>query len=493
MKKTTKTLVALMLVVAMILSFAPITSNAATTHFSVSSASAEIGQKATIELKTKEAVSLDNISIEIEYDASKVSITKADLVMTNEFKAFFNDTDPDLESPDMRGSNVHTEDGKEVGKATAYAVKGLDPVKVPAGTTILTLTYTVLDAGAGNNNIKFDIDSGDSANGVDYKGVLNSTITGTLPPVAVSGVTLDKTSGTLNEGETVTLTATVEPADATDKTVTWASSNNAVATVENGVVKAVAPGTAVITATAGNQSASYSLEVKAPLKGITLNHSEMTVIKGQSAPLTVSYNPTYTTDAKDVTWTSSNEDVATVENGVVRGVSKGTATITAKVGGFTAECTVTINEIPLKEIAIDTTDFEMEVESTKQLGVVYNPNDTTDDKKVVWSSDNEDVVTVDENGVVTAVAVGEATITADVNGKTATVKITVNEKKIDEPTEDDKKDDNTEVDVPTDEVGKVEENKPELPKTGDIAIGVVVALMLVSAAGIVFITKKNRK
>ena len=132
----------------------------------------------------------------------------------------------------------------------------------------------------------------------------------------------------------------------------------------------------------------------------------------------------------------------------------------------------------------------MEVESTKQLGIIYNPNDTTDDKKVVWSSDNEEIVTVDENGVVTAVAVGEATITADV---TATVKITVNEKKVEEPTEDDKKDDNTEVKVPSDETGKVEENKPELPKTGDIAIGVVVALMLVSAAGIVFITKKNRK
>lgn len=481
MKKTTKTLVALMLVVAMILSFAPITSNAATNSFSVSNASAEIGQKATITLVAKEDVSFDDISVEIAYDANKLSIEDDDLFITDEIMNLFNDN--------RAGDMVMG--GTQKGLTTFSAVKGKVPAVIPAGTPIVKLSYTVLEAG--NITLNINVDAEDSELSKNYLEDIVSTITGTLPPVAVSGVTLDKTSGTLNEGETVTLTATVEPADATDKTVTWASSNNAVATVENGVVKAVAPGTAVITATAGNQSASYSLEVKAPLKGITLNHSEMTVIKGQSAPLTVSYNPTYTTDAKDVTWTSSNEDVATVENGVVRGVSKGTATITAKVGGFTAECTVTINEIPLKEIAIDTKDFEMEVESTKQLGVVYNPNDTTDDKKVVWSSDNEDVVTVDENGVVTAVAVGEATITADVNGKTATVKITVNEKKIDEPTEDDKKDDNTEVDVPTDEVGKVEENKPELPKTGDIAIGVVVALMLVSAAGIVFITKKNRK
>lgn len=381
--------------------------------------------------------------------------------------------------------------GTQEGLTTFAAAKGKTTVVIPAGTPILVLSYTVLEAG--NIALNINVDAEDSELSKNYLEDIVATITGTLPPVAVSGVTLDKTSGTLNEGETVTLTATVMPEDATDKTVTWASSNSNVATVANGVVTAVAPGTAVITATAGNQSASYSLEVKAPLKGITLNHSEMTVIKGQSAPLTVTYNPTYTTDAKDVTWTSSDATVATVENGVVRGVKAGTATITAKVGAYTATCEVTINEIPLKEIAIDTADFEMEVESTKQLGVIYNPNDTTDDKKVVWSSDNEEVVTVDENGVVTAVAAGEATITADVNGKTATVKVTVTEKKVNEPTEDDKKDDNTEVKVPSDETGKVEENKPELPKTGDIAIGVVVALMLISAAGIVFITKKNRK
>lgn len=478
MKKTTKTLVALMLVVAMILSFAPITSNAATNSFSVTNASAEIGQKATIELKTKEDVSLDDISVEITYDTSRISILEEDIVMSDTINALFGDNS---------GTVLHKD-----GKVTFGAYK-LSPVSIPAGTTILTLTYTVSEAGAGDTAININVDAEDSELSKNYLEDIVATITGTLPPVAVSGVTLDKTSGTLNEGETVTLTATVMPEDATDKTVTWASSNSNVATVANGVVTAVAPGTAVITATAGNQSASYSLEVKAPLKGITLNHSEMTVIKGQSAPLTVTYNPTYTTDAKDVTWTSSDATVATVENGVVRGVKAGTATITAKVGAYTATCEVTINEIPLKEIAIDTADFEMEVESTKQLGVIYNPNDTTDDKKVVWSSDNEEVVTVDENGVVTAVAAGEATITADVNGKTATVKVTVTEKKVNEPTEDDKKDDNTEVKVPSDETGKVEENKPELPKTGDIAIGVVVALMLISAAGIVFITKKNRK
>ena len=478
MKKTTKTLVALMLVVAMILSFAPITSNAATNSFSVTNASAEIGQKATIELKTKEDVSLDDISVEITYDTSRISILEEDIVMSDTINALFGDNS---------GTGLH-KDGKVI-----FGAYKLSPVSIPAGTTILTLTYTVSEAGAGDTAININVDAEDSELSKNYLEDIVATITGTLPPVAVSGVTLDKTSGTLNEGETVTLTATVMPEDATDKTVTWASSNSNVATVANGVVTAVAPGTAVITATAGNQSASYSLEVKAPLKGITLNHSEMTVIKGQSAPLTVTYNPTYTTDAKDVTWTSSDATVATVENGVVRGVKAGTATITAKVGAYTATCEVTINEIPLKEIAIDTADFEMEVESTKQLGVIYNPNDTTDDKKVVWSSDNEEVVTVDENGVVTAVAAGEATITADVNGKTATVKVTVTEKKVNEPTEDDKKDDNTEVKVPSDETGKVEENKPELPKTGDIAIGVVVALMLISAAGIVFITKKNRK
>ena len=84
------------------------------------------------------------------------------------------------------------------------------------------------------------------------------------PVVAVSGVSLSQTSVTLSVGGSVSLTATVSPSDATDKTVTWASSNPSSVTVENGLVKAVSPGTASVTATAGGKSAKCDIPVLLP-------------------------------------------------------------------------------------------------------------------------------------------------------------------------------------------------------------------------------------
>ena len=84
------------------------------------------------------------------------------------------------------------------------------------------------------------------------------------PVVAVSGVSLNQTSVTLSVGGSVSLTATVSPSDATDKTVTWASSNPSSVTVENGLVKAVSPGTASVTATAGGKSAKCDVTVQIP-------------------------------------------------------------------------------------------------------------------------------------------------------------------------------------------------------------------------------------
>ena len=98
-----------------------------------------------------------------------------------------------------------------------------------------------------------------------------------IPPkparIEVSGVSLDQTSLTLTVGGTASLAATVSPADATDKTVTWSSSNESVATVKNGTVTAVAVGSATITAKAGSKSATCSVTVSAkevPVTGITL-------------------------------------------------------------------------------------------------------------------------------------------------------------------------------------------------------------------------------
>ena len=178
------------------------------------------------------------------------------------------------------------------------------------------------------------------------------------PTVAVTGVTLDKTAAELTVGgEALQLTATVAPADATDKTVAWTSSNEAVATVsESGLVTAVAAGEADITVTTtdGGFTAICKVTVKAAsepgdptiaVTGVTLDKTaaELTV-GGEALQLTATVAPADATD-KTVAWTSSNEAVATVSaTGLVTAVAAGEAdiTVTTTDGGFTAICKVTV-------------------------------------------------------------------------------------------------------------------------------------------------------
>jgi len=171
--------------------------------------------------------------------------------------------------------------------------------------------------------------------------------------VAVTGVTLDEEAITLiAAGETQTLTATVEPSDATDKSVIWTSSNPEVATVVNGVVTAVANGEAIITVTTANggytDTCSVTVNiptgaVTVPVTGVALDKDTLSLKVGNTAALTATVAPDNATN-KAVTWASSNESVATVANGVVTAVAKGTATITVTTvdGSFTDTCAVTV-------------------------------------------------------------------------------------------------------------------------------------------------------
>ena len=233
----------------------------------------------------------------------------------------------------------------------------------------------------------------------------------------LTSITLDKQETTIKKGDTVDLKVIYNPEDTTDsKDVTWTSSDNTVASVdEDGTVTALKDGTTTITAKVGDLTADCIVNVReVPLEEIDLNQNAITLNKGEkSEPLVVSYNPDDTTDDKTVTWSSSDDDVATVEDGVRTATGAGTATITATVGEFTAECEVTVIS-PLESITLtaDRTTDNLEVGDTVNLTVEYNPADTTDDKAVTWSSSDEDVATVDENGVVTAVSGGTATITA---------------------------------------------------------------------------------
>ncbi len=246
--------------------------------------------------------------------------------------------------------------------------------------------------------------------------------------IAVTEVTLSQSSLILDEGATAQLIATVLPTDATDKTVTWSSSNPSVATVSDGLVTAQQEGTTLITASAGGQSAQCTVTVQkgvVAVTEVTLSQTSLTLDEGESATLTATVLPADATD-KTVTWSSSNSSVATVSGGVVTAVGEGTATITASAGGKTAQCTVTVNKkiIEVTEVSLSQTSLTLDEGESATLTATVLPADATD-KTVTWSSSNSSVATV-SGGVVTAVGEGTATITASAGGKTAQCTVTVN-------------------------------------------------------------------
>ena len=247
--------------------------------------------------------------------------------------------------------------------------------------------------------------------------------------VDVSSVTLNKTALALIKGESETLVATVNPADATDKTVTWTSSNAGVASVDaNGKVTALASGSATITAKAGNIQATCAVTVTVPLESISINKTELSLIKGQSETLIATIKPEDATEST-VSWTSSNTSVATVESsGKVMAVGGGSATITAKAGEKEATCSVNVT-VPVESVTLDQTSISIEEGESVTLSATVTPEDATD-KTVTWSSSNEAIASVDQNGKVMAVKEGNATIVAKAGEKEATCSVTVNKKVI---------------------------------------------------------------
>lgn len=171
------------------------------------------------------------------------------------------------------------------------------------------------------------------------------SVTAAIP---VTGVTLDKTSAALEVGGTVTLTPTIAPADATNKNVTWESADEDIATVEDGVVTAIAVGGPVnITVKSvadPTKTATCAVTVNpTAVTGVTLNKNAATIKVGKTETLTATVSPSNATN-KAVTWSSNNTAVATVSNGVVTTVAAGNATITVTTtdGGNTATCAVTV-------------------------------------------------------------------------------------------------------------------------------------------------------
>ena len=313
----------------------------------------------------------------------------------------------------------------------------------------LTLTATITPDNATNKNVSWKSSNTSVATVVD--GTVSALKTGTtIITVAtedggktatcnvtvkakVASVSLDKTEITLTEGDTHILTATINPYNATNKNVSWKSSNTSVATVSNGKVTALKAGTTTITVTTedGGKTATCNVTVNEKIysvENISLDKTSAILFEGETLVLTATINP-YNATNKNVVWSSSNTSVATVVDGKVAALKAGTTTITVTTedGNKTATCDVMVNA-KVTSVSLDKTEVELTEGDTHILTATINPDNATN-KNVIWSSSNASVATV-SNGKVTAVKAGTATITVTTEdgGKTATCRVMVNEK-----------------------------------------------------------------
>ena len=230
--------------------------------------------------------------------------------------------------------------------------------------------YEVPDLGEGKYRVIFTNGSGAQTPGASQPGIefsgkvswdgssaaVSAVNCNTPQPVPVSSVSISGSGVSdgklsLKLGASVQLTATVTPSNATDKTVSWTSSNSSVAKVSDGKITAVKAGTATITATAGGKTASVVVAVAdnpVPVESVSVSgdgvsDGKLSLKSGASAQLTATVKPDDATDRK-VTWTSSDSSVANVMGtGVVTAGSKaGKATVTATAGGKSASVEVTV-------------------------------------------------------------------------------------------------------------------------------------------------------
>ena len=244
----------------------------------------------------------------------------------------------------------------------------------------------------------------------------------------VESISFEQSSYSLKVDESQTLKVNFLPEDASDKTLTWTSSAPDVATVsEAGLVTGVTVGTATITATSHNDKTAQCQVTVNPIlaESVTLNKTSLELLLGGTETLVATVKPDNTTD-KTVTWTSSNTSVATVDNaGKVTTLAVGNATITATCGSVSATCAVTVKAVPAESVTLNKTTLELLLGGTETLVATVKPDNTTD-PKVIWTSDDEDIATVDQNGCVTGVGVGTVLIRATCGDIVALCEVTVN-------------------------------------------------------------------
>ena len=205
--------------------------------------------------------------------------------------------------------------------------------------------------------------------------------------VELTGIALTEHAITLEKGGNKVLEIKLTPANATNKSVTWVSSNTSIVTVTDGVVVGVAPGSTEIIAKSGNYTDKCQVTVVVSATSVSLDLTELTLSPGETATLKATVLPEDSTD--EVEWSSSDETVATVQNGVVTAVAEGEATITAKAGEKTATCSVKV-EIKMNAVdlglSVKWADCNLGAAKPEDYGDYYAWGETTPKEDYSWST-----------------------------------------------------------------------------------------------------------
>ena len=249
--------------------------------------------------------------------------------------------------------------------------------------------------------------------------------------VPVTGVTLTPQTASVYTTKTLKLSATVSPANATNKQLVWTSDKPTVASVSSaGVVTGVGSGSAIITVKTvdGGYHASCVISVfkKVEVTGISISATSRSLYVGNTFQLKANVEPT-TATFPQITWKSDNPAVATVDQfGLVRAVGVGTTYISAASDDnpfIVKKCKIT-SGIQATGVTLNATSVELYETATKMLVPTITPANVTN-KKVIWSSSDPSVASVNVDGVVTAVSQGTAVITCTTQDSSRTAKCTV--------------------------------------------------------------------
>ena len=308
----------------------------------------------------------------------------------------------------------------------------------PDDNTARTVTLSVTDDNGGTFSVSVDFIP-EASGGEEY--------------VPVTGVSLNKSTASVTAGTNLTLSATVTPSNATNRAVTWSTSNASVATVSTaGLVRGVTPGTATITVTTvdGGYTATCAVTVVAAVTYPHFEQSSYTILKGESESFNV-LNPegmpvcfrvssalyAKTTAGREVltsTYDSDGNTGTRIPISVTNTRMEGTYTISAKAIGGTLYDTCTINivteedYIPVTSVSLNKSEITLAGPGATETLIATVEPDYATDTSVSWSSTADSVASVDEDGEVTAVAQGTTTITATSNddpSKSASCIVTV--------------------------------------------------------------------